>query len=162
MNLNLEIKWSRVLGFYLLTIAIMQSFVYFQMLANNEMDFFYFDPRIGIFAYLEILNIEVLHMFNETDIIILLWLTAGWLAFLGTLFIIGRSPLVLYVVSEVLLSAPSIVFIIHVIIMNVRPATGFSIQELPYPILVLALTTFIPLAFIFFCARRHRREILRT
>jgi len=159
MNLSLESKWSRVLGCYLLAIAIMQSFVYSQML-NDETDFFfYLDPRIGILAFLEILNVEGLHILNQSDIQLLEWLTAGWLGYLGILFIMGRSPLVTYIVSELVLSAPSILFFIFVIIMSVRPATGFSVQELPYPLLVLALTTFVPLAFIFYSARRRPKRM---
>jgi hypothetical protein len=148
MNLNLDIKWSRVLGSYLLLIAALQSFVYLKMLVNEGMDYFYFDPRIGILAFSDIMRV-----LNSSDTILFEWLTAGWLGFLGILFIIGRSPLITYIVSELILSGPSILFFIFVIIMSTNPSDGFSVQELPYPSIVLTFTTFVPLTFILCCAR---------
>jgi hypothetical protein len=140
--------WTRVLGGYLQLVVILQIVVYIQIYIGNHA-FFYFDPRIGIPVLLEdILRIE---RYNS---ILIEWLSAIWICVLATLMILGKSIVKIYVVSELFLSIPNLIFIGIVIAMNMEPTHGFSIHELLYPIIVMLVATIVPLILVFMKIRK--------
>ena len=157
---ELNVKQSRFLGFYLIFIAMMQSYIYLNMMVHGLSDYFYFDPRIGIFAFLTTLNNEVRPAIDQRAIYFLELSTALWLGFLGIRFVIGKAPLITYIISELLLSAPSLLFVFLIIIINISPAHGFSIGELPLPLISIGLTTFLPLIFILRSVQRGRKQAI--
>jgi hypothetical protein len=138
---KIKLKWPQFIGCYLLCIAIFQAYVSLR-LAEGDNLFIYLDPRIGIYAFLE-------SILEKYDLAVVELLTAGWVVILATLFVIGKKPVKTYVISELLLSAPSIFFFLITIVMNVRPSRGFSIVELICPVIVMVIATVIPLVVIF-------------
>jgi hypothetical protein len=133
-------------GVYLLGISLLQICLYLLMSrASGASWLFYFDPRISLF-------------FLETSVRgteqaapgVLRWLSAGWIFVLSLLLLRGRPNLRIYalrayIVSELLLLIPSIIFFLIVILSSLSSTHGFSVGELVLPALIIVVFSIIPL-----------------
>jgi len=137
---NIELKWTRILGCYLLCVAAFQIYVSIEI-ANGEIVFFYILPHFGIHAFL-------LGIVGTYNLMLIEWLTAGWIIALAVLFLLGQSPIKIYIISEILLSMPSFFFICLVIIASMKRTHGFSPLELMLPVIIMLITAFIPIGLI--------------
>ena len=86
------------------------------------------------------------------------WLTVVWLLVIGGLLLTGRRLVWLYVVSEIILSLPNVLFFVLIVLANLSPAHGFSVGELFLPIMVTLAFSLIPLVIASW-ARRQLRNL---
>jgi hypothetical protein len=137
-----------VLAVYLTVIALLQAGLYFMSFgAKGAGPFFYFDPRIGIDAWLSGGAMNALARQEMTEISRLIrWASAAWILGLGLLFTFRKPVIQLYVVSECLLSLPSLAFFTMVALANLSSGHGFSIGELFIPLMVFAVYTVVPVS----------------
>jgi len=140
----LDKKWTRILGAYLLCIVSFQIYIYVKLQSGIDI-IFYFDPRIGLSALLEgPLRIPKLY------VLLVEWISAVWIGGIAALMLLGKNTIIrTYIVSEILLFLPNLMFAVLVVYFNVRPVTGFSIRELFCPLLVMLYTTIVPFFLIF-------------
>jgi len=139
MQLKLRNKWLSF-GCYLLCISIWQFYVLL-LINNGEEWFFYLDPRIGLSAFGEqFIDIFMLFLIKG-------WWQDGWQ--LLPFFCLRESTNKTYIISEIILSAPSVVFVVSVILFGAAPSHGFGITELTCPVLIMLLTTVIPFVVIY-------------
>jgi hypothetical protein len=133
---------SKILGSYLLVISLLQVCLYIALAVSvDTYDWlFYFDPRIGIF-FLE----TCVRGAEQIAPGLLRWASAALLVTLGLLLLRGRSLVKTYIVLEVMLLLPNIVFFVLIIPANLSPAHGFSVRELFFPVLVAVAFSIIPL-----------------
>jgi hypothetical protein len=96
---------------------------------------FYFDPRLGLNAFESELSRSI----------ILAPLSAAWVLALGLLLLSNRPLISAYIISEVALSAPNLLFVFWVLLVNLSPAHGFSVRELPVPVCVMIIFSVVPL-----------------
>jgi len=89
---------------------------------------FYFDPRLGLFF------VESGIRGEQPPPGIFGWVSAAWVLALGLLLLTGRPLIRAYVISEVALSAPNLLFVFMVAWANMSPAHGFSVGELFVPV----------------------------
>ena len=136
------------LAVYLVTIALLQIGLYFAFFQPRGMGgAFYLDPRIGIdfwFTGGRMASEDRLSAEGLSQLI--RWSTAAWVLILGLLFMAHKAVAKLYVVSECLLSLPSLLFFLMVIGAGMSSAHGFSIGELLIPIIVFGVYTAVPLS----------------
>ena len=122
-------------------------------LATDEAGWlFYFDPRIGIF-FLE-------SGARGAELIIpglFQWLSAGWILLLGLMLLFGRPLMKTYIVSEIILSVPSLFFFLAIAWGNLSPAHGFSVGELLFPVIIMIVFSVVPLVL----AIRIRKKAAR-
>ena len=147
---------TRILGTYLAVAGILQALLYFAMSVKaKQLDWlFYFDPRIGIF-YFE----TAWQGANESVVpTILRWFTAAWILLLAGLLLGGRPLFKTYMVSEIILFLPSLMFFFLIIGANLNPAHGFSVGELLFPGLVALLFSVVPL-ILAFCSWRQLKTV---
>jgi len=141
-DITLDMRWTRILGFYLLCLVTFQIYIYGQL--KNGIDIlFYFDPRIGL-AFL----LNGLLGIDKSVVMLIEWLSAFLIGSIALVLFIGRPIVKIYIVSEVLLSLPNLIFTILVLCINMHPAHGFSIRELFCPLLVMLYTTIVPFLLI--------------
>jgi hypothetical protein len=137
---------TKTLGVYLLVGSILQLSLYLAMsLPTVKADWlFYFDPRIGIF-FLEsgVRGVELIipGIFQ--------WLSAVWILLLGLMLLFGRVAVKVYIVSEIILSIPSVFFFLAIVWANLSPAHGFSVGELLFPVIVTIAFSIVPLVLAF-------------
>jgi len=144
-DIVLDKNRTRILGTYLAMIASFQIYIYVQINAGMDI-LFYFDPRIGILAFREVLS----HQTTEKLTVPLVeWLSAAWIGGIALLMVLGKNTIVkVYIISEMILFLPNLLFAVFVVYFNVRPVTGFSIRELFCPLLVMLYTTIVPFLLI--------------
>jgi hypothetical protein len=150
---------TKTLGVYLLVGSILQLSLYLAMsLSTDKADWlFYFDPRIGIF-FLE-------SGVRGAELIIpgiFQWLSAVWIFLLGLMLLFGRPAVKTYIVSEVILSIPSVLFILAIVWANLSPAHGFSVGELLFRVIVTIAFSVVPLVLAFRIRQKAARISLST
>lgn len=138
-----------ILAVYITVIALLQIGLYFVSFGGKGAGpFLYFDPRIGIDFWLSGGAMEAETRLRMRDLSqAIRWGSAAWMLGLGLLFTLKKSVIPLYVVSECLLSLPSLAFFGIVALANLSPGHGFSIGELSIPIAVFAAYTVVPFSF---------------
>ena len=116
----------KVLGLYVLAGAVSQIVIYLAMsLWKGTTDWLiYFDLRVGLF-YLE----SSLSGQEAVAPTLLRWASAFWLCGVALCLLSGRMIKV-YIISELLLSIPNILFVLDIVWANLNPTHGFSIAEL--------------------------------
>jgi hypothetical protein len=112
---------TKTLGLYLTIGSILQICLYLVLsLSTDKADWlFYFDPRLGIF-FLE-------SGVRGAELIIpglVQWLSAVWILLLGLIQLFGRPMVKTYIVSEIILSIPSIFFFLAIVWANLSRRTG--------------------------------------
>jgi hypothetical protein len=141
-----NLKRAKILGAYLTVAGAMQICLYLAMSISAEryeswgvtsrpdLWLFYFDPRLGL---------------NAFGSGIFGWVSAAWVLALGLLLLCGRPLIRAYVISEVTLSAPNLLFVLWVLAVNLSPAHGFSVGELLVPVCVMIIFSVVPLILAF-------------
>ena len=137
---------TKTLGLYLLMASVLQICLYLALsISTDKIDgLFYFDPRLGIF-FLE----SSLRGAERVTPGFFQWLSAGWILLVGLMLLFGRPLVRTYVVSEIILSLPSVVFFLMVLWVNMSPAHGFSAGELLFPLMVMIAFSVVPLLLAF-------------
>ena len=136
----------KIVGIYLLGISLLQICLYLLMSkASDSSWLFYFDPRISLFF----LETSVRGTEQDTPSI-LRWLSAVWIFVLSMVLLLGRPKLRIYVlrvyiVSELLLLIPNIIFFLIIILSSLSSVHGFSVVELILPTLIIVVFSIIPL-----------------
>ena len=141
--LIMNLARAKFLGIYLIAICSLQICLYLALSFASEENLwlFYFDPRIGIF-FLE----TVLRGVEQVVPGILRWLSAIWILALGIFMLSGRPLIKTYIVSEILLVLPNLLFSLAIVAANLGPTHGFSVGELFFPILVMVIFSIVPLS----------------
>ena len=114
---------------------------------------FYFDPRIGLFFIESGIRAAELSAPG-----ILQWLSALWLLPISLLLLSGRPILKTYIISEIIVSIPNLLFFVLILLANLSPAHGFSVGELFVPIVVMMFFTIVPLILAFRLSGRAAQE----
>ena len=145
---------TKTLGLYPMVGSILQICLYLTLsLSTAKADWlFYFDPRLGIF-FLE-------SGVRGAELIIpgvFQWLSAVWIFLLGLMLLFGRPLVKTYIVSEIILSIPSVFFFLAIVWANLSPAHGFSVGELLLPVIVMMAFSVVPLIL----ASRIRKRAAR-
>ena len=145
----------KFLGLYLLVAALLQIGIYSTLTVSIERfaALIYFDPRIGMF-FVE----SGLRGAELKDPGILQWLSAIWLLLIAIVLVLGHQRLKTYIISEIIASIPNLLFFVMVLLANLRPAHGFSVGELLFPIIITILFSIIPLIL----ALRMWRNVARS
>lgn len=143
----------KFLGIYLIVICALQICLYLALSVGSEENLwlFYFDPRIGIFFFE-----AVLRGAEQTAPGVLRWLSVVWILALGAFMLSGRPLIKTYIVSEIVLALPSLLFSLVIIAGNMSPAHGFSIGELFIPILIMIVFSIFPLGLAFWLLMSSR------
>lgn len=134
--------------------SILQICLYLALsLSTDKADWLrYFDPRLGIF-FLE-------SGLRGAELIIpgiFQWLAAVWILLLGLMLLFGRPLVKTYIVSEIILSIPSVFFFLAIIWSNLSPAHGFSVGELLFPVIVMIAFSIVPLVLAFRIRKKPAR-----
>ena len=133
-------KRVRALAAWLAILASLQLVLYLRWSLYSDMDLFYFDPRIGLFALMDFVGIR-----GETPMAPQ-WLSALWLTLLsGAMWFKPAAALRVYLITEFALALPSLLFFGWVFLVNMSPAHGFSRRELALPMIVFLTFTVAPL-----------------
>ena len=143
----------KILGCYVLAISVLQIVIYATLsLSKGTADWLiYFDPRIGLFYFESGLRGK-----EEAAPTLLRWISAFWL-FGISIFLLSGRLVGAYVLSELALSFPNILFVLAIVWANLSPAHGFSIAELFFPFLVMIAFSVVPLGIAFW-ARRSKEK----
>ncbi len=152
----MNLKRIRILGAYILAIGLLQIYFYLVMLMSTEKEgwLFYFDPRIGIF-FLE----SSIRGTEEIAPGIFRWFSAVWISTIGLILVSGRPIVKTYIVSELALMLPSVIFFVLIIWANLTPAHGFSVSELIFPALVTIVFSIVPLRLAFWSRSKSKMGI---
>jgi len=148
---------AKYLGFYLLFASLLQICTYaaWSFSAEKPGGIFYFDPRIGLFF------IESTVRGAELTIPgILQWLSVLWLLLISLLLSSGRAMLKTYIISEMIVSIPNLLFFVVIILGNLSPNHGFSVGELFFPVVVMMLFTIVPVILTFRMWRRSAQQVI--
>ena len=127
------------LGLYLGTLAVAQIAIYVAWTSRPDSSLFYFDPRIGLFIVQSMMSGR-----EPPGPALLGWLSALWLLVEALLMGWTRWGPGVYLVSELILALPSLIFFITVAVVNMSPAHGFSVAELTIPVPVFVLFSVVP------------------
>ena len=142
----INLKRVRILGAYLTVACALQICLYLAMSISAEgyKWLFYFDPRIGLFV------VESgIRGAEQPPPGFFAWVSAAWVLALGLLLLSGRPLIRTYVISEVALSAPNLLFVFAVALANLNPTHGFSVGELFFPVCVMIIFNVVPLILAF-------------
>ena len=152
----MTVKRTTILGVYLLAAGLLQLYFYLvmSMSTDEEAWLFYFDPRIGIF-FLE----SIIREKEQVAPSVFRWFSAALISSIGAVLVIGRPIVKTYIVSELILMIPNVIFFLFVIWANLSPAHGFSVSELLFPTLVMMVFSMIPLRLSFWCRRKTDPQI---
>jgi hypothetical protein len=142
----MNLRRTKILGAYLLVASILQTCLYLALsISAEKYDWlFYFDPRIGIF-FLE----SGFRGAEQVTPNIFRWLSAVWILALGISQFSGRPLIKAYIISEIVLTLPNLLFVFAIVWANLSPAHGFSIGELFFPVLVMTAFSVVPLGLAF-------------
>jgi hypothetical protein len=123
----INLKRVKILGAYVTVLGALQiCFLLGPMFISLEryesrpdLWLWYFNPRIGLTG-----------LESETiGIPIFTLVSAPWILALGLLLLSGRTLIRTYVISEIVLSAPNLLFVLWTLAVNMSPAHGFSVGE---------------------------------
>jgi len=139
----------KLLGCYVLAISVLQIVIYAALsLSKGTADWLiYFDPRLGLFYFESGLRGK-----EEVAPTLLRWVSAFWLFGISVCLLSGRLVKV-YLLSELALLFPNILFVLAIVWANLSPAHGFSIAELFFPFLVMIVFSGVPLSLAFRATR---------
>lgn len=142
----MNLAQTKTLGLYLLVASALQICLYLALsLSTDKADWlFYFDPRLGIF-FLE----SSVPGADQVAPGIFQWVSAVWILLLALMLLFGRPLVRTYIVSEIILSIPSVLFFLMVLWVNMSPAHGFSVGELFFPVMVMIAFSVVPLVLAF-------------
>ncbi len=73
------------------------------------------------------------------------------------MLLFGRPLVKTYIVSEIILSIPSVFFFLAIVWSNLSPAHGFSVGELLFPVLVMIAFSVVPLVLAFRIRKKAAR-----
>ena len=132
-------KRVRALAAWLAILASLQLVLYLRWSLYSDMDLFYFDPRIGLFALMDFIGIRSERPMAPQ------WLSALWLAVLSGVMWFKPAALRVYLITEFVVALPSLLFFGLVFLVNMSPAHGFSRRELVFPVIVFLTFTVAPL-----------------
>jgi hypothetical protein len=140
----INLKRLKILGAYLTVTCALQICLYLAMSTSAERYqwLFYFNPRFGLYFVESVIKGE------PPPPGIFGWMSAACVLALGLLLLSGR-PLKAYVISEVALSAPTLLFVFVVALANLSPAHGFSVGELFVPVCLMIIFSVVPLILAF-------------
>lgn len=137
-------KHLKILGVYVSVVALAHLILYVVLnLFSERLGWlFYFDTRIGFFF------IETIIKHPEgTPPAITAWLIeAGELA-LGIGMVAGKRLIKTYLIVELILSIPYLLFFLLILAVGMSSSHGFSPGELLIPSTVVFLTSIIPLVY---------------
>ena len=145
-HLSMKNEQVKVVGIYLLGISLLQICLYLLMSKASAASWlFYLDPRISLFF----LETSVRGTEQEAPSL-LRWSSSAWIFMISLLLLLGRPVLRIYalrayIVSELLLLIPSVIFFLIIILSSLSPAHGFSVGELLLPTLIVVVFSIIPL-----------------
>jgi hypothetical protein len=141
----INLKRVKILGAYLTVACALQICLYLAMFiwAERYQWLFYFNPRFGLYFVESVINGE------PPPPGIFGWVSAAWVLALGLLLLSGRPLIKTYVISEVALSAPTLLFVFIVALANLSPTHGFSVGELFVPVCLMILFSIVPLILAF-------------
>ena len=148
-------KHVKILGYFVLAVCVMQIAIYLALaLSKGSADWLiYFDPRLGLF-YVE----SGLRGKEAVAPTLVRWLSALWIFGLALLLLAGRPLVRTYIVSELILSLPNVLFVVAIVWANLSPAHGFSIGELLVPLMVMLVFSAVPLGLAIW-AQRSKGEV---
>lgn len=147
---------TRTLGIYLCVLAATQCGLYsFQAFGDpNKYDYlFYLNPRFGL-GFLE--EFIIAGGFPN----VLCWGSSAVILSIG--FALLRRPMLdLYLIAESIMGVPSIIAFVFIIAINMKATDGFSIGELPIPVLVFILFSGPPFAWALLLKKKVKNENCR-
>ena len=160
----INLRRVKILGAYLTVACALQICLYLAMsisaeryerffpFAIKQIDLFYFNPRLGFSAFEN----------GATGPGIFGWVSAAWVLALGLLLLSGRPEIRAYVISEIALSAPNLLFVVIVVCANLgRPVHGAPpVRELFVPVCVMIIFSVVPLILAF--RARSKRSTRRA
>ena len=130
----------RKLGTYVVCVAVLQLALY--VLAGwygeDGQVLFYWDPRIGWFMFETMLRGAV------TFPGALSWLSAAVLLGVGVGLVLDRFQMRTYLWTEGVMTIPTLLAFLVIIIANADPGQGSSVRELLVPVLVLLFASIAP------------------
>jgi hypothetical protein len=84
---------------------------------------------------------------------ILRWFTVAWILALGILLLTGRRLVKTYIVSEIVLSLPNILFFALIALLSLSSDPAYSIKQLLRPTIVMLIFSVVPLVLAFWSRR---------
>ena len=141
----INLKRLKILGAYLTVTCALQICLYLAMSISAEryQSLFYFNPRFGLYFVESVIKGE------PPPPGIFGWMSAACVLALGLLLLSGRPLIRTYVISEVALSAPTLLFVFVVALANLSPAHGFPVGELSVPVCLMIIFSVVPLILAF-------------
>ena len=145
---------NRVLGAYLLVIALLQAALYRAVLASGADGWllYNFEPRLGLFF------VESLLRPGQPFPGVLSWGSALALAAMGSLLLLEVVGMRGYLVFETLLALPTVFLFGMIAVSNAPPGFGFSLLDLTMPAIPFALTSVLPVIYAWRLQRRLSQE----
>lgn len=142
----MNLKLARLLGAYLVMACVLQICAYLALSVSVEKFgwLYYLDPRIGIF-FVE----SAVRGAEQPPPGVFGWVSAAWILALGLFLLSGRLRIKTYIISEIVLSLPNLLFVVAIALANLSSAHGFSVGELFFPVLVMIAFSVIPLILAF-------------
>jgi hypothetical protein len=133
---------TRILAIYLLALGILQSVLYlvWWQTGDRYLFLFYFDPRIGIFCLETAVTGTEQSLPSALRIV-----SAAWLVGIGSYLLGTGSGLKVYIASELLLGASTVLFMLLIVVANISATHGFSVGELMIPFPLFLIYTVAPL-----------------
>ena len=137
---SLQVPLRKRLGVYLVLVSVLQFTLYVlaQWRGESGMWLFYLDPRLGWFF------LETIVRGSESFPGVLSWVTAIVLLGVGIGLVRERLQLRTYLLIEGVMTVPTLLMFVWVIIVNLGPGHGFSVGELPIPFAVLLGASIVP------------------
>lgn len=145
----------KILGYFVLAVCVLQIAIYLALaLSKGSADWLiYFDPRLGLFYFES--GLRGKEVVAPT---LVRWLSALWIFGLALLLLSGRRLVRTYIVSELVLSLPNVLFVMAILWANLSPSHGFSIGELLVPLIVMLVVSAVPLGVAFWAQSSKGEE----
>jgi cytochrome c oxidase subunit IV len=119
-------------------LAVLQFCFYFRWEFRGGLNWIYFDPRIGLGMVIDVLG------FHGEGPMALQWASAVWQASVAIGMFLKPAWLRFYLIGEIVLSLPSILFFVLILLANMSASHGFSPRELVLPGAVFVCFSVIP------------------
>ncbi len=144
----------RLLGIYLCLLAVAQ-FAFYGLAGINPHEhsgyFLYFNPRFGLLFLEESIKAGSFPSF-------LSWTSVTILFCVGSVML-WKPVLKLYLITESMMGIPSILAFLFIIVVNIKTTDGFSIGELPKPVLTFVLFSGPPFLWALLLKNKQKTEI---